>query len=33
MRKNWLMTRLETTIFLAGVTLMAAAGAMWAAGM
>jgi hypothetical protein len=29
MHKNWLMTRLETAIFVAGVTLLATAGAMW----
>ena len=28
-RNNWLMTRLETAMFLAGVTLMAG-GAVWA---
>jgi hypothetical protein len=33
MPKNWLMTRLETAIFFAGVTLLATAGALWAAGM
>jgi hypothetical protein len=32
MHKNWLMTRLETAMFVAGVTLMAG-GAMWAAGI
>ena len=32
MRKNWLMTRFETAMFVAGVTLMAG-GAMWAAGI
>jgi hypothetical protein len=28
MRNNWILTRLETTIFIAGVTLLAG-GAMW----
>jgi len=32
MRNNWL-TRLETAIFITGVTLLATAGAMWASGM
>jgi len=29
MRSNWLMTRLETAMFIAGVTLLAG-GALWA---
>jgi hypothetical protein len=29
MRNNWILTRLETAIFIAGVTLLAG-GAMWA---
>jgi hypothetical protein len=32
MRNNWLMTRLETAMFLVGVTLMAG-GAVWAAAV
>jgi hypothetical protein len=33
MPNNWLMTRLETAIFITGVMLLATAGALWAAGM
>jgi hypothetical protein len=29
MRNNWILTRLETAIFIAGVTLLAG-GAVWA---
>ena len=29
MRNNWILTRLETMLFIAGVTLMAG-GAVWA---
>jgi hypothetical protein len=32
MRNNWIMTRLETAIFITGVTLLAG-GAVWAAAI
>jgi hypothetical protein len=32
MRNNWILTPLETAIFIAGVTLLAG-GAMWAAAI
>ena len=32
MRGNWLLTRAETILFLAGITLIAG-GAVWAAGI
>ena len=31
MRSNWLLTRAETILFMAGITLIAG-GAVWAAG-
>jgi hypothetical protein len=31
MRNNWILSRLETAIFIAGVTLLAG-GAMWVIG-
>ena len=31
MRNNWMLTRVETLLFIVGVTLMAG-GAVWAAG-
>lgn len=31
MRNNWILTRTETTLFVAGITLMAC-GALWMAG-
>ena len=32
MRNNWILTRAETILFIAGVTLVAG-GAVWAAGI
>jgi hypothetical protein len=32
MRKNWILTRAETVIFIAGVTLLAG-GAVWASAV